>query len=195
MGYSKQFFAYSSNLQANHIVSTLIYQAVFFTQYIQNANLGILPVYIFIYLCFTPTSLVPIEGIITMIRAIKTDQDFDTEWSPFGSHVVLDIMYMTNGTNFRCYASVPCVSMTSIIMFCCYLAFWTTFLYFETYILDFKLSFEHGLQLVNGVSALNGFFAHLIAIFSCFGGFFAANLCSGMFKTIFAFPFKFTGQF
>ena len=106
-----------------------------------------------------------------MIRAIKTDQDFDTEWSPFGSHVVLDIRYMTNGSNFRCYASVPGVSMTSIIMFCCYLAFWTTYLYFETYILDFKLGFEHGLQLVNGVSALNGFFAHLIAIFSCFGFF------------------------
>ena len=79
MGYSRQFFAYSSNLQANHIVSTIIYQAVLFPQYIQNANLGILPVYIFIHLCFTPTSLVPFEGIITMIRAIKTDQDFDTE--------------------------------------------------------------------------------------------------------------------
>ena len=67
----------------------------------QNANLGILPVDVFIYLCFTPTSLVPVEGIITMIRAIKTDQDFDTEWSPFGSHVVLDIRYMTNDSNFR----------------------------------------------------------------------------------------------
>ena len=92
VGYSRQFFAYSSNLQANHIVSTIIYQAVLFPQYIQNANLGILPVYIFIHLCFTPTSLVPFEGIITMIRAIKTDQDFDTEWSPFGSHVVLEIL-------------------------------------------------------------------------------------------------------
>ena len=117
MGYSRQFFAYSSNLQANHIVSTIIYQAVLFPQYIQNANLGILPVYIFIHLCFTPTSLVPFEGIITMIRAIKTDQDFDTEWSPFGSHVALDIRYMTNDSNFRCYASVLGVSMTSIIMF------------------------------------------------------------------------------
>ena len=117
VGYSRQFFAYSSNWQANHIVSTIIYQTVLFLQYIQNANLGILPVYIFIYLCFTPTSLVPVEGIITMIRAIKTDQDFDTEWSPFGSHVALDIRYMTNDSNFRCYASVLGVSMTSIIMF------------------------------------------------------------------------------
>ena len=116
-GIFKAIFAYSSNLQANHIVSTIIYQAVLFPQYIQNANLGILPVYIFIYLCFTPTSLVPVEGIITMIRAIKTDQDFDPEWCPFGSHVVFDIRYMTNDSNFRCYASVLGVSMTSIIMF------------------------------------------------------------------------------
>ena len=41
-----------------------------------------------------------------MIRAIKTDQDFYPEWSPFGSHVVLDIRYMTNESNFRCYVSV-----------------------------------------------------------------------------------------
>jgi len=33
---------------------------------------------------------------MTMIRAIKTDHDIDPEWSPLGSHVVLDIIYMTN---------------------------------------------------------------------------------------------------
>ena len=97
-----KFFAFSSNLQVNHIVSTIIYQAILFPQNIQNANLGILPVYIFIYLCFTPTPLVSVEGIITMIRVIKTDQDFYPEWSPFGSHVVLDIRYMANDNNFRC---------------------------------------------------------------------------------------------
>ena len=117
VGYSRLIFAYSSNLQVNHIVSTIIYQAFLFPQNIQNANLGILPVYIFIYLCFTPTSLVPVEGIITMIRAIKTDQDFYPEWSPFRSHVALDIRYMTNDCNFRCYVSVLGVSMTSIIIF------------------------------------------------------------------------------
>ena len=45
---------------------------------------------------FFPTLLVPVEGIMTMIRAIKTDHDIDPEWSPLGSHVVLDIIYMTN---------------------------------------------------------------------------------------------------
>ena len=52
-----------------------------------------------------------------MIRAIKTDQDFYPEWSSFGSHIVLDIRYMTNESNFRCYISVFGVSMTSIIVF------------------------------------------------------------------------------
>ena len=117
MGYSRQIFAYSSNLQVNRIVSTIIYQAILFPQNIQNANLGILPVYIFIYLWFTPTSLVPVEGIITMIRAIKTDQDFYPEWSPFRSHVALDIRYMTNDCKFRCNITVLGVSMTSIIVF------------------------------------------------------------------------------
>ena len=91
MGYSRQIFAYSSNLQVNYMLSTIIYQAVLFPQNIQNANLGILPVYIFIYLCFTPTSLVPVEAIMTRIRAIKTDHDLDPEFFPFSRHVVLDI--------------------------------------------------------------------------------------------------------
>jgi len=99
VGYSRQIFAYSSNLQVNHIVSTIIYQAVLFPQNIQNANLGLLPVYISIYLCFNPTSLVPVEGIMTMIRANKTDHDHYPEWSPFGNHVVLDIKYMRNDSN------------------------------------------------------------------------------------------------
>ena len=76
-----------------------------------------MPVYIFRYLYLTHTSLVPVEGIMTMIRAIKTDHDLDPEYSPFGSHVVKDIRYMTNDSNLRCYASVLGVSMTSIIIF------------------------------------------------------------------------------
>ena len=58
------------------------------------------------------------------------------------------------------------------------MAFRSTCLYFETYILDFKLGFNDGLQLVNGVSVLNGFLAHFMAIFSCFWSFFAAYLCN-----------------
>ena len=146
MGYSRQIFAYSSNLQVNHIVSAIIYQATLFPQNIQNANLGILPVYIFIYLCFTPTSLVPVEGIITMIRAIKTDQDFYPEWSPFRSHVDLDIRYMTNDCKFRCYVSVLGVSMTSIIVFEFFLLLYGILVNMSVYILDFKLILDHGLQ-------------------------------------------------
>ena len=126
-GCSFVFFAISWDIQGKFCLFfqftgqsyriTIIYQAILFPQNIQNANLGILPVYIFIYLCFTPNSLVPVEGIITMIRAIKTDQDFYPEWSPFGSHVVLDIRYITNYSNFRCYISVLGVSMTPIIVF------------------------------------------------------------------------------
>jgi len=51
-----------SNLEVNYIESTIIYQAVLFPQNIQNANLGILPVYIFIYLCFTPLCLFQLRG-------------------------------------------------------------------------------------------------------------------------------------
>ena len=38
-------------------------------------------------------------------------------WSPFRSHVALDIRYMTNDCNFKCYVNVLGVSMTSIIVF------------------------------------------------------------------------------
>ena len=86
-----------SNLQVNHIEIIIIYQAFLFPQNIQNANLGILPVYIYLHIyASAPLSLVPVEGIITVI---KTDNDLDPEWSPFGSHVLLDIRYMTNDSN------------------------------------------------------------------------------------------------
>ena len=48
----------------------------------------------------------------------------------------------------------------------------------SVYILDFKLSFDYGVQLVNGVSVLNGFLAQFMVIFSCFWSFFAAYLCN-----------------
>ena len=135
-----------------------------------------------------------------MIRAIKTDQDFYPEWSPFRSHVALDIRYMTNDCNFRCYVSVLGVSMTSIIVFEFFLLLYGILVNMSVYILDFKLSFDHGLQLVNDVSVLNGVLAHFMAIFSFFCVFFASISLlfwhfRGMFNTIFVFPFQFTGQF
>ena len=96
---------------------------------------------------FHPISLVPVEGIMTMIRAIKTDHDLDPKCSSFGIHVVLDIRYMTNDINFSCYVGVLGVSMTSIIVFeffCCYMALWRTHLYFETDDLEIKMGFDHG---------------------------------------------------
>ena len=52
---------------------------------------------------FHPTSLVPVEGVITTIRVTKTDHDLDPECSLLGSHVVLDIRYMTYDSNSLCY--------------------------------------------------------------------------------------------
>ena len=40
---------------------------------------------------FHPTSLVPVEAIMTMIRAIKIDHGTDPEWSLFRIHIVLDL--------------------------------------------------------------------------------------------------------
>ena len=94
-----------------------------------------------------------------MIRAIKTDQDFYPEWSPFQSHVALDIRNMTNYCNFRFYVSVLGVSMTSISVFEFFLLVYCILVNMSVYILDFKLSFDYGVQLVNGVSVLNGFLA------------------------------------
>ena len=54
----------------------------------------------------THTSLNLVEGIMTMIRAIKTDHYLDPKCSPLLIHVLLDIRYMTNYINFRCYLGV-----------------------------------------------------------------------------------------
>ena len=78
----------------------------------------------------------------------------DPEWSHFGSHVVLDIKYMTNDSNYRCYVSVLGFTMTTIIVFEFFFLLYgilANILYFETYIREFKLGFDHGLQLVNDV--------------------------------------------
>ena len=40
---------------------------------------------------FHPTSLVPVEAIMTMIRAIKIDHGTDPEWSLFRIHIVLNL--------------------------------------------------------------------------------------------------------
>jgi len=87
------FFKFTGQLYVinNHIPSSFISPKYSKCQFRHFACL-----YIFIYLCFSPTSLVPVEGIITVI---KTDNDLDPEWSPFGSHVLLDIRYMTNDSN------------------------------------------------------------------------------------------------
>ena len=44
---------------------------------------------------FQPTSLVPVEVIMTMIRAIKIDHGTNPECSLFG----IQIRYMTNDSN------------------------------------------------------------------------------------------------
>ena len=61
------------------------------------------------------------------------------------------------------------------------MAFWPKCLYFETYILEFKIGFDHGLQLVNDVSVFNGILAHFLSIFDLFFGVFC---CSFVFLAI-----------
>jgi len=51
-----------------------------------------------------------------------------------------------------------------------------TCLYFATYILEFKIGFDHGLQLVNDVSVFNGILTHFLSIFYLFFGLFFAVL-------------------
>ena len=87
---------------------------------------------------------------------------------------------MTNDSNLRCYIGVLGVSMTCIIVFeffCCYLAFWPYFLYFDTCILELKMGIDHRLKLANDISVLNGVLAHFMAIISFFWCFLAAFLC------------------
>ena len=96
------------------------------------------------------------------------------------SYKILDIRYMTNDSNLRCYIGVLGVSMTCIIVFegfFCYLALWPYFLYFDTCILELKIGIDHGLQLANDMSVFIGVLAHFMAIFSFFLVFLAAFLC------------------
>merc|ERR1711947_50168 len=113
------FFKFTGRLYVinNHIPSSFISPKYSKCQFRHFACL-----YIYIFM-FYPTLLVPVEGIMTMIRAIKTDHNIDPEWSRLGFHVVLDITL--------------------------------TCLYFATYILEFKIGFDHGLQLVNDVSVFS----------------------------------------
>ena len=87
---------------------------------------------------------------------------------------------MTNDSNVRCYIGVLGVLITCIIVFdffCCYLAFWPYFLYFDMCILELKIGIDHGLQLANDMSVFIGVLAHFMAIFSFFLVFLAAFLC------------------
>ena len=81
------FFKFTGQLYVinNHIPSSFISPKYSKCQFRHFACL-----YIYIFM-FYPTLLVPVEGIMTMIRAIKTDHDIDPEWSRLGFHVVLDI--------------------------------------------------------------------------------------------------------
>ena len=56
---------------------------------------------------FHPTLLVPVEAIMTMIRAIKIDHGTNPECSLFGIH----IRYMTNDINLGFYICIFVFSM------------------------------------------------------------------------------------
>ena len=63
-------------------------------------------------LIFHPTSLVPVEAIMTMIRAIKIDHGTNPECSLFGIH----IRYMTNAINLGFYICIFVFSMKIMII-------------------------------------------------------------------------------
>ena len=68
--------------------------------------------YIYI-LMFHPTSLDPVEVIMTMIRAIKIDHDTNPECSLFGIH----IRHMTNDSNLGVYICIFGLSLKLMIIF------------------------------------------------------------------------------
>ena len=68
-------------------------------------------------LMFHPTSLFPVEEIMTTIRAIEIDHGPNPDCSSFGKFVVLDILHMTNYSNLGLYIGVLGFSMTFMIFF------------------------------------------------------------------------------
>ena len=60
---------------------------------------------------------IPVEVIMTMIRAIKIDHGTNPECSLFGIHIVLDIRYMTNDSNLGVYIGTLGFSMIFMIIF------------------------------------------------------------------------------
>ena len=65
--------------------------------------------------------------------------------------------------------------MTSIIVFEFFLLLYCILVNMSVYILDFKVSFDYGVQLVK---CFKWIFGHFMIIFSCFWSFFAAYLCN-----------------
>ena len=64
-------------------------------------------------LMFHPTSLIPVEVIMTMIRAIKIDHGTNPECSLFGIH----IRHITNDCMFGFYIGIFVFSMKLMIIF------------------------------------------------------------------------------
>ena len=119
---------------------------------------------------FHPTSLVPVEAIMTMIRAIKIDHGTDPEWSLFRIHTVLDLDGPLGGIEkgdpigafffgFD-FWSVFLWFLPNFLHFCsCFMAFLAILPVSEAYFLEFKTGFGHGLQLVNNFGDLNDILA------------------------------------
>ena len=109
---------------------------------------------------FHPTSLDPVEVIITMIRAIKIDHDTNPECSLFGIH----IRHMTNDSNLGVYICIFGLSLkldNLLSSCCCYMAA----LYFETHFLEFKNVLDLWFELVLDVFVLIDVLACILTTF------------------------------
>ena len=106
---------------------------------------------------FHPTSLDPVEVIMTMIRAIKIDHDTNPECSLFGIH----IRHMTNDSNLGVYICIFGLSLKLMIIFLVLVAA----LYFETHFLEFKNVLDLWFELVHDVFVLIDVLACILTTF------------------------------
>ena len=110
---------------------------------------------------FHPTSLDPVEVIMTMIRAIKIDHDTNPECSLFGIH----IRHMTNDNNLGVYIGILWFFIETydnlLSSCCCYMAA----LYFETHFLEFKNVLDLWFELVHDVFVLIDVLACILTTF------------------------------
>ena len=106
---------------------------------------------------FHPTSLDPVEVIMTMIRAIKIDHDTNPECSLFGIH----IRHMTNDSNLGVYICIFGLSLKLMIIFLVLVAVIWQLCILRHIFLEFKMVLDQWFELVHDEDVL----IHVLACF------------------------------